>query len=544
MQKKIQIFIRQYHMIEENDHVAVGVSGGADSVCLLQLLCELRKSMHFHLTAVHVEHGIRGAESLADAAFVRQLCADWNVPLYTFSVDACHQAKTQHQSLEEAARELRYRCFYEACRKCGANRLAVAHHGDDCAETVLFHLSRGTGLRGLCGIVPVRELPEQKLTLIRPLLCVTKAELEAYLEQIGQEYRTDSTNADVTMSRNRIRSQVLPQLCEVNTAAVPHIVRTAGYLEEICEYLDDAAWEAGSEYVTYERTRDVCESSKYTAQQCADEQEINAGGNLEDFDRQSVYEQEKGSNKAGAENRITKIHLQRRGILSMPAVLQKNLIHRLLGELAGSKKDLTAAHIEAVQALFTAQVGKSVCLPYGIRAYADYEQIIFLKESREKKQTDQIAQTDSTNRKTKSGKNAAEKTAREYELAIPGELILESGEQITTKILEFDGNFQQIPEKTCTKWFDYDKIKDTVQIRTRRPGDYLQVQAAGGHKKLKDYLINSKIPKEERDQLLLLAEGSHILWVIGRRISEAYKVTQKTKHILEVCIHGGKEKNE
>lgn len=152
MQKKIQIFIRQYHMIEENDHVAVGVSGGADSVCLLLLLCELRKSMHFRLTAVHVEHGIRGAESLADAAFVKQLCADWNVPLRTFSVDALHQAKTQHQSLEEAARELRYRCFYEACRNCQANRLAVAHHGDDCAETVLFHLSRGTGLRG-----PVRH---------------------------------------------------------------------------------------------------------------------------------------------------------------------------------------------------------------------------------------------------------------------------------------------------------------------------------------------------------------------------------------------------
>ena len=525
MQKKIQIFIRQYHMIEENDHVAVGVSGGADSVCLLFLLCELRKSMHFRLTAVHVEHGIRGAESLADAAFVKQLCADWNVPLRTFSVDALHQAKTQHQSLEEAARELRYRCFDEACRKCQANRLAVAHHGDDCAETVLFHLSRGTGLRGLCGIVPVRELPEQKLTLIRPLLCVTKAEIEAYLEQIGQEYRTDSTNADVAMSRNRIRSQVLPQLCEVNTAVVPHIVRTAGYLEEICEYLDEAAWEAGKAYVTYERVRDAC-------------------GNLEDFNRQSVYGQEKDADKAGTENGITKIHLQRQGILSVPVVLQKNLIHRLLGELAGSKKDLTAAHMEAVQMLFTAQVGKTVCLPYGIRAYADYEQIVLQKKSGQKKQTDLTDQTDQINRKKQRGKNAAEKTTREYELTIPGELILESGEQITTKILEFDGNFQQIPEKTCTKWFDYDKIENTVQIRTRRPGDYLQVQAAGGHKKLKDYLINSKIPKEERDQLLLLAAGSHILWVIGQRISEAYKVTLKTKHILEVCIHGGKEKNE
>ncbi|MEI3279637.1 MAG: tRNA lysidine(34) synthetase TilS [Eubacterium ramulus] len=291
--------------------------------------------------------------------------------------------KTQHQSLEEAARELRYRCFYEVCRKCGANRLAVAHHGDDCAETVLFHLSRGTGSR-LCGIVPVRELPEQKLTLIRPLLCVTKAEIEAYLEQIGQEYRTDSTNADVTMSRNRIRSQVLPQLCEVNTAAVPHIVRTAGYLEEICEYLDEAAWDAGSAYITYEREK----------------------------------------------NKIVKIRLQRQGILAMPTVLQKNLIHRLLGELAGSKKDLTAAHMESVQALFTAQVGKSVCLPYGIRAYADYEQIVLQKEFGQKKQTDQ---TDRNNRKKQSAKNKAEKKTREYELVIPGECILESGNILRQK---------------------------------------------------------------------------------------------------------------
>ena len=154
-----------------------------------------------------------------------------------------------------------------------------------------------------------------------------------------------------------------------------------------------------------------------------------------------MYGQEKDADKAGTENGITKIHLQRQGILSVPVVLQKNLIHRLLGELAGSKKDLTAAHMEAVQMLFTAQVGKTVCLPHGIRAYADYEQIVLQKKSGQKKQTDLTDQTDQINRKKQRGKNAAEKTTREYELTIPGKLILESGEQITTKILEFDGNF-------------------------------------------------------------------------------------------------------
>ena len=125
-----------------------GVSGGADSVCLLRVLCELRECMGFSLSAVHVEHGIRGAESLSDAAFVRELCAALEVPLLSFSVDAPGRAGARHQSLEEAARDLRYESFYAACRQLGANRLAVAHHGDDCAETLLFHLSRGTGIRG------------------------------------------------------------------------------------------------------------------------------------------------------------------------------------------------------------------------------------------------------------------------------------------------------------------------------------------------------------------------------------------------------------
>ena len=119
-----------------------------------------------------------------------------------------------------------------------------------------------------------------------------------------------------------------------------------------------------------------------------------------------------------------------------------------------------------------------------------------------------------------------------------------NGLEITAELLPFDGNFQQIPEKTYTKWFDYDKIKNTVQIRTRRPGDRIQVQSGGGHKKLKDYLIDSKIPQNQRDSLVLLADGKEIIWVVGMRISEAYKITQETKRILSMCVNGGEEKNE
>lgn len=476
MQKKIQIFMEQYHMIENGDHVLAGVSGGADSVCLLRVLCDLRARMGFSLSAVHVEHGIRGEESLSDAAFVRELCQTLEVPLLSFSVDAPGRAGERHQSLEEAARDLRYECFYEACRQLGANRLAVAHHGDDCAETLLFHLSRGTGIRGLCGIVPVRKLEQVEATLIRPLLCLTRADIEQMLQDFGQDYRTDSTNLDESLSRNRIRSQVLPQLRQINPAAVSHMVRTAGYMEEVCAYLDAAAWEAGAHLIRY----------------------VPEAGHPQE------------------------IRIRRSGFTELPGVLQKNLLQRLLGELAGSRKDITATHVEQVQALFAAQVGKHSDLPYQMQAEAGYEEV-FLKR-RNRKENDKELPT--------------------QELDTSGGIQQFNGMEITAKLFPFDGNFQQIPEKTYTKWFDYDKIKDTVQIRTRRPGDRIQVRSGGGHKKLKDYLIDSKIPQSQRDSLVLLADGKEIIWVVGMRISEAYKITQETKRILSVCVNGGEEKNE
>lgn len=515
MQKKIQIFMEQYHMIEHGDHVVAGVSGGADSVCLLRVLHQLQKNMGFTLSAVHVEHGIRGAESLQDAAFVQELCEQLQVPLRTFPVDAPARAQERHQSLEEAARELRYECFYQACRELGASRLAVAHHGDDCAETMLFHLSRGTGIRGLCGIVPVRHVAEQDVDLIRPLLCLTRAEIEEFLQEAQQEYRTDSTNADQNMSRNRIRSQVLPQLRQINQAAVPHMVRTAGYMEEVCAYIDEAAWSQGKDSICYVPDREKPE----------------------------------------------KIQVNREKFTKLPKILQENLLQRLLGELAGSRKDITAVHVEKVRELFEGQVGRKINLPYRMTAEAGYEDICLYRKPKTCGANEEAdvqiacktcganedvdAQTSMYgNGERKSSPKVIEEKRVEQPLDVSGQMQEFSGMQISARVLLFDGNFQQIPEKTYTKWFDYDKIKDTVQIRTRRPGDFLQVRAEGGHKKLKDYLIDSKIPQKERDTLVLLADGSHILWIVGRRISEAYKVTQETKRILEVCVNGGKEENE
>ncbi len=484
MLNKILEFQKKYHMFEEGDCIVAGISGGADSVCLLLVLKELQKRIGFELLAVHVEHGIRGEESLADEAFSRQFCQQEAVVFESFHVDAPGWSAAHKLGLEEAARQLRYQCFFQACESFGGNKIAVAHHQDDCAETMLFQLSRGSGLRGMCGIPPVRD------GIVRPLLCVGREEILAYLKERGQPYCVDSTNEELAYARNRIRSQVLPNLRKVNDQAVEHFCRSARMLEEVCDYLEEEAFRKGRKglILAYE---DGDERTGQTA--CLGE----------DLKKQPVS-----------------CRMQKSVFVSMHPVLQKQFLHQLLGCVAGSRKDLGSVHILNLRELFFAPSGKRISLPYGLCAVSEYEYVrIFKKEALE-------------------NKNEGE----ERTVLIPGESALGNGQVFVTKILDFDGNCEKIPEKRYTKWFDYDKIKSTVQLRKRRTGDYLVADRQGNHKKIKSYFIQEKIPRLQRDDIWLLAEGSHILWVVGYRISEAYKVTPKTKRILEVCVIGGVQK--
>jgi len=156
MQEKIRKFIEEFHMIEEGDTVLAAVSGGADSLCLLLLLHDLCAEMKFGLCVVHVEHGIRGEESLKDAVFVEKICGEMHIPCKVCRCRALEYAGQHKLTVEEAARKLRYQLFDETATEFGANKIAVAHNQNDCAETMLFHLARGSGLLGLCGIRPVR----------------------------------------------------------------------------------------------------------------------------------------------------------------------------------------------------------------------------------------------------------------------------------------------------------------------------------------------------------------------------------------------------
>ena len=235
MWSKVDAYIKKYKLLNTNNLYLVALSGGADSVALLLLL----KEHGFNVHAAHCNFHLRGAESDRDEAFCETLCRQLDVPFHRVHFDTRAYADLHKVSIEMAARELRYGWFAQLCKDLGAAAVCVAHHRDDSVETVLLNLVRGTGLRGLTGIKPLTSHGVcPPVRLIRPLLCVSRSEIEAFLAERGQEYVTDSTNLEADVMRNKIRLQVLPMLRELNPAVSENIQRTAENLAEAQEVLD------------------------------------------------------------------------------------------------------------------------------------------------------------------------------------------------------------------------------------------------------------------------------------------------------------------
>ncbi len=454
VQEKVRSFMEEYHMAEKGDCILAAVSGGADSLCMLMVLLALRQERGYGLCAAHVEHGIRGEESQRDAAFVEGYCREHGIPVRVYRCQAAEYAKEQRMTLEEGARQLRYGFLRQAAAEFGANKIAVAHNRNDCAETMLFHLARGSGLRGLQGILPVRG------EVIRPLLCVERREIESFLQEKGQAYCHDRTNEELKYARNKIRRLIFPVLEEVNSQAVAHMGQAACAVSKALELVDALVQEAEENYV------------KRQGQGIFISQEV----------------------------------------LSEKDLLCASLLHKSLSEAAGSSRDITDAHVRQAFQLFGKQVGRKLCFPYGLEAERTYGGIIIMK----KKQV-----------------------AFQEEWVLPPEGMLEIpalGYRICTKIMGNLHEIGEIPKKMYTKWLDYDKIKGIMRLRTRRPKDFFVISADGKRKKLKNYLIDEKVPRQQRDSVLLLVDEEHVLWALGWRISEDVKVTEHTKRILEIQV--------
>lgn len=453
--QKIKEFSLKFHMFYPGMGVLVGLSGGADSVALLEVLCQMRAEFGLRLYAVHIHHGIREAAD-KDVKFCESLCAQKKVPFSCEKVDVPLLAEKEGMSIEEAGRKARYDVFENYRQKENLDVIAVAHHKNDQAETMLFQLFRGSGLRGLSGI------PYKREHIVRPLLAVTRKEIEAFMQKEGLLFVTDETNGSDAYTRNKIRRHILPVAEDISAGAIENMNRTATLLWETQDFMEKES---------------TCFLEQYA--RCEEEQ------------------------IAIPVNRLKEKHI----------ALQKYIICSAIEQLIKNRKNITERHVESILSLLEKEGEKNVDLPAFLFAKKQYDVLLLGRK--------EDAQSD------------GEKV--HIPIASEGTYRLPDGKILCTKLLTHY-NLENIPKSNCMKWFDYDKITHNLSVRTRHVGDYLHIDENGAKKLLQDYLVNEKVPKSKRDDALVLADGQHIVWVLGKRISAHYKVSDKTKHILQISV--------
>lgn len=315
MRERVEQYILRHELISPGDKVLIGLSGGGDSVALLHILKSLCTRLDFTICAAHLNHGIRGEAAQEDAEFVHDLCDFYGIRVYGGYADIPRLARQRGETLEQAGRMLRYDFLEEAKAFFGANKIAVAHHMDDQAESILLHLVRGSGLRGLCGMAPRRG------DIIRPLLCLSKAEIESYLANENLPYCTDATNFIAEGTRNKLRLETIPYLKrEFNPRLVESLCAMGEMLSEDESYLCQIA-----------------------------ERELNAARREGGFDRAAL-------NK-------------------LPRPILSRCIRAALNEI-GALTDAERGHIDSIIRLLSARTGARIEIP-GADVWTSYELICF-----------------------------------------------------------------------------------------------------------------------------------------------------------------------
>ena len=494
--KKVRDYIIEKGLIVSGDTIVEGISGGADSVCLFLMLEELKKEIDFRTVAVHVHHGIRKKTADKDRKFVEDLCAANNVELKSYRKDIPLICKITKESEEECGRRIRYEIFDEVASLYENAKIAVAHHMNDQAETVIFRIIRGSGIKGLAGMESKRD------NVIRPLLCLKREEIEQFLSDNGQKYRNDETNDTLAYSRNYIRKKIMPKLESVRANAVDHINALSGEAKEINDFmekrasdlLDEAAKEADRRYITKGLTQ------KYKT------------------DVLSAAE----------------------------PILLKFAIRALIARSGVSVKDVTRSHVESLGNLITKEGSGQISLPRGVTVVKESGIVYIRPMEGVDGQIREILNVGSASVEYPSspvlelpGNDVPEKkeplpASEGFCIPIIGEgsYMLPDNSLVSCRLLN-DFEMSGIPEDGYAKWMDYDKMSDDLCLRTRKTGDYLVINQKGNEGNLKNYMINEKIPKSERDQVPLIASGSKIYWVVGHRISEDVKVTPMTTRVIE-----------
>ncbi len=442
--EKVKRTIDYYSMLRKGEKVLIACSGGPDSIALLHILYRLSTHYDISLVGFHLNHRLRGEEADRDQRFVERVFRRLNLPLIIRSYNVYEYSKERRLSIEQGAREIRYKLLEEVREERGADKIALGHTSNDNLETVILHLVRGAGMQGLSGIPPKRD------KIIRPLIEVKREEVLKFLRAESIRYRMDRTNKDTKIPRNLIRMRVIPLLLKLNPKLIDTVARSARVLREEDEFIREFVDRALKESVIEKDER----------------------GLWVDIQSLSYYN----------------------------LIIRRRIIRDLIPEL-----DLGL--VERVLELMEGESGKFLELPKGLVAIKEYDRLYLGKWE---KPPEGI-----------------------LEVKIGGVTPIKGWGAIKTEIRE-DIDIKE--RRKGVEIFDFDRIEPPLFLRRRKPGDRFQPFGLPSSKKLKEIMINDKIPRRLRDYPILLCDRKGILLILGGRRSNLAKVDSKTKRFLMVEI--------
>ncbi len=445
--------------------LVVAVSGGPDSLSLLHALHKLSGDDGPQLHCAHLDHGLRGAASTADAAFVADQCHSLGIPLTSEAVDVEEVRALRRLSVEAAAREVRYEFLSRVSRAQSARAVVLGHTADDQAETILMNIVRGSGLAGLQGMRPssMRKIDGVDLLMLRPLLAIDKRDTLDFCSALGLEPRLDTTNLSTVATRNMLRIEAIPLLERLNPAFREALLRLSRSATQGVAHLDREAGEAWNDMARHE---------------------------------------------------LGVVTLPKASLAVMDPAVRAHLLRRAVLEAKGDLDRLDQGHVEQMAQLVSGPAGRSLDLPGGLLFSVDYEDITFAV----------------------GGTVRVPTTIDGYhDITVPGETLVEPW-NISARVMnriESERATGKSARDANIEYLSFAAIRD-IQVRSRRAGDRFQPLGLSGHKKLQDFMVDSRVPREMRDATPLVVAGGRIAWVVGWRIAEWARVTEDDDTVLEL----------